>query len=81
MNTHSALPAMPADLRNAVLSHYTTFSEDGTLCYVADKVHRNCPDCGTVFTSSASRLAFGGGPACPFCRGLASTPLREAGWS
>ena len=81
MNTHSALPAMPADLRNAVLSHYTTFSEDGTLCYVADKVHRNCPDCGTVFTGSASRLILGGAPACPFCYSLASRPLRVAGWA
>ena len=81
MNTHSPLPAMPTDLRNAVLSHYTTFSDDGTLCYVADKIHRNCPDCGTVFTGTASLLAFGVGHDCPFCRGKASRPLPESAWA
>jgi hypothetical protein len=81
MNTHSGLPVIPADLRMAVLSNYTTFSEDGSLCYVSDKVHRNCAVCGTVFSGSATRLALGGGHACPFCRAEASKPLPEIWWS
>ena len=77
MNTHSALPAMPADLRNAVLSNYTTFSEDGTLCYVSDKVHRSCTLCGTVFSGSVSLMALGNGYACPYCGISASKPMPE----
>jgi predicted RNA-binding Zn-ribbon protein involved in translation (DUF1610 family) len=81
MNTHSALPVLPADLRNAVLSNYTTFSEDGTLCYVSDKVHRSCTLCGTVFTGSVGALAQGSRYACPYCGAAASKPLPESWWS
>ncbi|KHK00405.1 hypothetical protein [Desulfovibrio sp. TomC] len=78
MNTHSGLPAMPADLRNAVLSNYTTFSEDGTLCYVSDKVHRSCTLCGTVFAGSISRMAIGDGYVCPYCGVSSSKPMPES---
>lgn len=79
MHTHSSLPVLPVELRNAVLSNYTTVGENGALCYVSDRVHRACEHCGTVFSGTASGLVFGGGQACPFCGGTGSAPMSE-GW-
>ncbi|MHC1790950.1 hypothetical protein [Solidesulfovibrio sp.] len=79
MHTHASLPVLPADLRNAVLSNYTTIGENGTLCYVADRVHRSCGVCGTVFAGTASGLVLGGGQPCPFCGTAGAAPLPE-GW-
>lgn len=77
MNTHSPLPVMPADLRNAVMTSYTTITEDGTICYVSDKVHRACSACDTVYVGSVSSVALGGSPACPYCGVDATSPLPE----
>lgn len=81
MNTSSPLPAMPADLRNAVLCSYTAVTEDGTLCYVSDKVHRTCSECETVYAGSVSSVALGGSRACPYCGGNATSPLPERWFS
>lgn len=67
MQTNSTLPAFSGDLRGAVLSSYANITEDGTICFVSDKVHRACAVCGTVFTGSACRTAFAGPPTCPYC--------------
>ena len=80
MNTHSPLPAMPADLRNAVMTSYTTITDDGTICYVSDKVYRICSVCDTVYVGSVSSTALGGSLACPYCGVEATSPLRERRW-
>lgn len=81
MNTHSPLPALSADLRNAVLASYTTVTEDGTICYVSDKAHRACAACDTVYAGSISGVALGGSRACPYCGGSATSPLPERWFS
>lgn len=75
MQTDSTLPAFSGDLRGAVLSNYANITEDGTICFVCDKIHRVCPSCGTVFASSVSRAAFAGPPACPYCGAAPCLPL------
>jgi len=75
MNTQSHQPAMPADLRNALLCSYTTITEDAMLCYVSDRVHRTCSVCETVYTGSLGGLATGSAYACPYCGGGATSPL------
>ena len=81
MNTHSPLPVMPADLRNAVMTSYTSITEDGTLCYVSDKVHRACSVCDTVYAGSVSCVALGGAHVCPYCGDIATAPLPERWFS
>ncbi len=75
MLADSTLPAFSADIRGAVLSSYANVAEDGTICFVSDKVHRACAACGTVFVDSACRAAFSGPPACPYCGGARSAPI------
>ena len=75
MQTNSTLPAFSGDLRGAVLSSYTNITEDGTICFVSDKVHRACDACGTVFAGSACRTAFAGPPACPYCGAAHCAPV------
>ena len=77
MHTNASLPVFPAEIGGATLSHYANVTEDGTLCFVSDKVYRACPDCGTVFAGSACRAAFGGPPACPYCGEFQSRPVRD----
>ncbi len=77
MNTNATLPAFSGDLRGAVLSSYANVAEDGTICFVSDKVHRACAACGTVFAGSACRAAFAGPPSCPFCGGADCGPIRQ----
>lgn len=79
MNTSTTLPVFSADLRGAVLSSYANVAEDGTICFVSDKVHRACEACGTVFVGSACRAAFAGPPSCPYCGGPRSAPVAP-GW-
>ncbi|MGE4539070.1 MAG: hypothetical protein AB7D37_18540 [Desulfovibrio sp.] len=73
--TNTSLPVFPASIGGATLSHYASVTEDGTLCFVSDRVYRACPDCGTVFAGSAYRTAFDGPPACPYCGEPQSRPL------
>jgi len=75
MNTSTTLPVFSADLRGAVLSSYADVAEDGTICFVSDKVHRACAACGTVFAGSACWAAFAGPPPCPYCGGPKSAPV------
>jgi len=75
MNTNSTLPAFSGDLRGAVLSSYANVAEDGTICFVSDKIYRACDACGTVFAGSAYRTPFSGPPACPFCGGPDCAPI------
>ena len=81
MNTHSPLPVMPADLRNAVMTSYTSITEDGTICYVSDKVHRACSVCDTVYVGSVSCVELGGAHTCPYCGDNATIPLPERWYS
>lgn len=76
MPANSTHPVFSADLRGAVLSSYANVAEDGTLCFVSDKVHRACAACGTVFVDSACRAAFAGPPACPYCGDGPSAPVQ-----
>lgn len=73
--TNTTQPVFPAPIGSANLSQYASVTDDGTLCFVSDKVYRACPDCGTVFAGSAYRTAFAGPPACPFCGAPASRPV------
>jgi len=75
MNMDSAFPAISDDLRGAVLSSYTSVTEDGTICFVSDRVHRTCAGCGTVFVGSACRAAFAGVTRCPYCGADETAPL------
>ncbi|WP_428563428.1 MAG: hypothetical protein ACP59X_00175 [Solidesulfovibrio sp. DCME] len=75
MQTQSNLPAFSNDISSAVLSSYANIAEDGTICFVSDKIYRACDVCGTVFVGSAYRAAFAGPPTCPFCGALACAPV------
>lgn len=75
MNMPATLPVLPAAIQDAALSGYANVAEDGTLCFVSDKIYRTCGACGTVFVGSACRAAFAGPPACPYCGQGASSPL------
>ena len=75
MHTDTHLPSLAPSIAGAPLSHYASVTEDGTLCFVSDKVYRSCPDCGTVFAGSAFRTAFEGAPVCPYCGETRSTPV------
>ncbi len=78
---HTTQPVLSADLRGAVLSSYTNVAEDGTICFVSDKIHRVCPVCGTIFDGSACGSAFAGAPACPFCGGGNCPPVIREHWA
>ncbi len=75
MPANATHPVFSADLRGAVLSSYANVAEDGTICFVSDRVHRSCPACGTVFVGSACRAAFAGPHACPYCGDGRSRPV------
>ena len=75
MNMDTTSPALSEDLCGAILSRYTTITEDGTLCFVSDKVYRACADCGTVYVGSACRTAFMGSSRCPYCGTDKTSPL------
>jgi hypothetical protein len=76
MNMDTTFPAFSEDLCGAVLSSYTSVTEDGTICFVSDKVHRACAECGTVFVGSAVRAVFAGPDRCPYCGTHETAPLR-----
>lgn len=75
MNTDTTLSAFSDAVRGAILSGYADVAEDGTLCFVSDKVYRACPDCGTVFAGSAARAALAGPGRCPYCGRRKTAPL------
>jgi len=75
MDRNASSPVMPTDVLGAVLSSYTNVAEDGTICFVSDKIYRICRACNTIFTDSASRSAFAGAPTCPYCGLPAAEPL------
>jgi len=68
-----------AGLRDALLAGFVNVAEDGTLCFVSDRMYRTCPGCGTVFTGSAWRSALVGPQQCPFCGQSGTRPLVRAG--
>jgi hypothetical protein len=53
--------------------------EDGTICFVSDKVHRVCANCGTVFTVSACLVGLFGPGDCPYCGGGETSPIPGIG--
>ena len=75
MHANTSLPVFSAAIGGATFSHFINVTEDGTLCFVSDKVYRACPDCGTVFAGSACRAAFAGPPLCPYCGETRSRPI------
>jgi hypothetical protein len=50
-------------------------ADDGTICFVSDKMHRHCSGCGTVYVDSACRTAFCGPKRCPYCGTNETTPI------
>jgi len=80
MNMNTSCPVIPGELRGAALSNFTTIAEDGSICFSSDKMHRTCPDCGTVFDGSLCMAAMAGAPACPFCGEHRTAPMPVAGW-
>lgn len=80
MNTNAiSSTETTAPLRQALLAGFVNVAEDGTLCFVSDRMYRSCPACGTVFAGSVWHTAMAGPQACPFCGRSASTPLVRAG--
>jgi predicted RNA-binding Zn-ribbon protein involved in translation (DUF1610 family) len=79
MNANATTSMAPDGLRGALLAGFVNVAEDGTLCFVSDRMHRTCPDCGTVFVGSAWRVALSGPQACPFCGLTGTVPLVGAG--
>lgn len=77
--TLSTTQSSTTALRQALLAGCINVAEDGTLCFVSDRVYRTCPACGTVFTGSLWRSALTGAQGCPFCGGAATTPIVRPG--
>lgn len=66
-------------LRDALLAGCVNVAEDGSLCFVSDRLFRTCPSCGTVFVGSAWKTALTGAQACPFCGQDGTRPFVRAG--
>jgi hypothetical protein len=79
MHDNAMAPETGAALRDALLAGCVNVTEDGTLCFVSDRLYRTCPACGTVFTGSAWKAALFAGQACPFCGRIGTRPLVRAG--
>ncbi len=80
MNMDTSSFAFFGESRGAALSGgYANVAEDGTICFVSDRVYRSCPACDTVFVGSAFRSAFFGPDRCPYCRTAATAPMAQ-GW-
>jgi hypothetical protein len=75
MNMEVSVSSSLGPVPGALLSGFTNVAEDGTLCFVSDRVYRVCPACGTVFTGSAWRTVMTGHERCPYCGGGGTTPL------
>lgn len=75
MPMESSVTRAIGPLTGALLSRFATPAEDGTLCFVSDRVHRFCPVCGTIFLGSAWRAAVAGPECCPYCGRPGSRPL------
>ena len=76
MPTETSVSASIGPLTGALLGSLANVAEDGSLCFVSDKLYRVCPGCGTVFTGSAWRVAMTGPENCPFCGGTGTRPIR-----
>jgi len=79
MNMETSVSPALGPLSGALLSGFVNVAEDGTLCFVSDRVHRVCPQCGTVFVGSAWRVALTGPERCPYCGRPGTRPLLRAG--
>jgi len=66
MNTNAIMTTETAtSLHQALAAGCINVTEDGTLCFVSDRVYRACPTCGTVFVGSAWRAALTGSQPRP----------------
>jgi len=63
------------DLQGALLSGFVNVAEDGSLCFISDRVYRACPHCGTVFVGSAWRVVLASPQRCPFCGRPGTAPI------
>lgn len=75
MHTDGAVSASIGPLAGGLFASFANLADDGTLCFVSDKLHRACPACGTVFTGSAWRAATTGSEPCPFCGWAGTRPM------
>ncbi len=80
MNMSTSCPVIPGELRGAALSDFTSIAEDSSLCFVSDKLHRSCPECGTVFDGSLTLAALAAAQPCPYCGGRHTRPVPARGW-
>jgi hypothetical protein len=75
MNTDTTASCPRDGLHGALLSGFVNVAEDGSLCFVSDRMYRACPHCGTVFVGSAWRVALAGPQGCPFCGREGTVPM------